>query len=107
MKQFVDQSTATRVEKAKRVLLALANPHDYKYFFGDGFPRHADLQQDAAAALEVLEDLADTSAMLEHQLHIRTFERDGLIKERAEAQVCQDFGRCNCTKGHCAYGRKT
>lgn len=59
MKQFVDQSTATRLEKAKRVLRSLANPHDYKYFFGDGFPRHADLQQDAAAALEVLEELAD------------------------------------------------
>lgn len=57
MKQFTDQSTASRIEKAKRVLRALANPHDYKYFFNDGFPRHADLMQDAAAALEVLEGL--------------------------------------------------
>ena len=57
MKQFTDKSTANRIEKAKRVLRALANPHDYKYFFGDGFPRYADLMQDAAAALEVLEDM--------------------------------------------------
>lgn len=62
MKPFTDQSTANRTEKAKRVLRALANPHDYKYFFGDGFPRQADLMQDAAAALEVLEDL-------EHKAH--------------------------------------
>jgi hypothetical protein len=57
MKPFTDQSTANRTEKAKRVLRALANPHDYKYFFGDGFPRHEALMQDAAAALEVLEDM--------------------------------------------------
>lgn len=57
MKQFTDQSTANRTEKAKRVLRALANPHDYRYFFDDGYPRHANLQQDAAAALEVLEGL--------------------------------------------------
>lgn len=57
MKQFTDQSTATRMEKAKRVLRSLANGHDYRYFHGDGYPRHNDLQQDAAAALEVLEQL--------------------------------------------------
>ncbi len=57
MKEFTDESTATRTEKAKRVLRALANPHDYKYFHGDGFPRQADLMKDAAAALEVLEAL--------------------------------------------------
>lgn len=68
MKQFTDQSTANRTEKAKRMLRALANPHDYMYFFGDGFPRHADLQQDAAAALEVLEGL-------EQQAKLRGAER--------------------------------
>ena len=58
MKQFTDQSSATRVEKAKRLLRSLASPHDYKYFYGDGFCRQEELMQDAAAALEVLEDLA-------------------------------------------------
>lgn len=58
MRQFTDQSRATRVEKAKRVLQSLANGHDYKYFYNDGYPRHAELQQDAAAALEVLNDLS-------------------------------------------------
>ena len=58
MKQFTDQSMATRVEKAKRVLRSLANGHDYKYFYGDGYPRHEELQQDAAAALEVLNELS-------------------------------------------------
>lgn len=33
------------------------DPHDYRYFHGDGSPRHAHLQQDAAAALEVFEEL--------------------------------------------------
>lgn len=58
MRQFTDQSRATRVEKAKRVLQSLANGHDYKYFYNDGYPRHAELQQDAAAALEVLNELS-------------------------------------------------
>ena len=57
MKTFTDRSAATRVEKAKRVLRSLSSPHDYKYFFGDGFPRHAEIQQDASAAIEVLEEL--------------------------------------------------
>lgn len=58
MRQFTDQSRATRVEKAKSVLQSLANGHDYRYFHGDGYPRHNDLQQDAAAALEVLNELS-------------------------------------------------
>jgi len=57
MRKFTDQSAASRVEKAKRVLRSLASGHDYTYFYGDGFPRHAELQQDAAAALEVLEEM--------------------------------------------------
>ena len=57
MRPFIDKSTVTRYEKAKRFLRSLAAPHDYKYFYGDGRCRHADLQQDAAAALEVLESL--------------------------------------------------
>ena len=39
------------------MLHELANPHNYKYFFSDGFPRHAVLQQDSAAALETLDVL--------------------------------------------------
>ncbi|KGT54003.1 hypothetical protein NY96_19675 [Xanthomonas citri pv. fuscans] len=57
MKKFTDESTASRVEKAKRFLKSLANPHDYRYFFGDGYPRHEALQQDAAAALEVFQEM--------------------------------------------------
>lgn len=57
MKLFTDQSKATRVEKAKRVLRSLANGHDYRYFHGDGYPKHEELQQDAAAVLDVLDEL--------------------------------------------------
>ena len=52
MTQFTDRSTATRLEKAKRVLRVLASQHSYKYFY-DG----RELQQDATATLEVLETL--------------------------------------------------
>lgn len=57
LKKFTDQSSATRFEKAKRFLRSLSDPHDYRYFYGDGFPRHAEIQQDAAAALDLLEML--------------------------------------------------
>jgi len=60
MKPFTDKSSASRIEKARRVLRALSNPHDYRYFFGDGYPRHAELLSDAAAALEVLEGMSQS-----------------------------------------------
>jgi hypothetical protein len=65
MKMFTDTSTASRVIKAKRVLQSLAEPHDYTYFFGDGYPRYAELLRDAAAALEVFEDLVKQSELKE------------------------------------------
>lgn len=54
---FTDRSSASRMEKTKRMLRALANPHDYKYFFNDGHCRQTELMNDAKAALEVFEDL--------------------------------------------------
>lgn len=58
---FTDQSTASPTEKARRVPTHLANPKDPRYFFDDGFPR-AELHQDAAAALAVLNSLAKQTA---------------------------------------------
>lgn len=58
MKHFIDQSTASREEKARRFLRSLASAHDYKYFYGDGCVRHAELMNDAAATLEVFESLS-------------------------------------------------
>lgn len=57
MTTFTDQSTATREEKARRFLKHLIDGHDYRYFYGDGFPKHADIANDAKAALEVFENL--------------------------------------------------
>lgn len=57
MTEFNDTSTATRLEKAKRVLRHLADGKDMTYFFDDGYPREKVLQNDARAALEVLEEL--------------------------------------------------
>jgi hypothetical protein len=36
----------------------MANCRSERYFFDDGWPRQADIMQDAAAALEVFETLA-------------------------------------------------
>lgn len=57
MTTFTNLSRLSRLEKAKRVLKSLANGHDYRYFYNDGFPRQEDIMRDAAATLEVLEDL--------------------------------------------------
>ena len=57
MRQFTDQSMASRHEKARRFLKSLASPTDHRYFYGDGYPRQDELMQDAAAALEVFESL--------------------------------------------------
>lgn len=57
MTEFTDTSTATRVEKAKRTLRHLADGKDMTYFFDDGYPREKVLQNDALAALEVLEEM--------------------------------------------------
>lgn len=50
-----DSSTATRVEKARRVLKNLAAPQS-AYFFDDGYPRADKIANDAAAALEVFDE---------------------------------------------------
>lgn len=57
MVDFTDMSTASRLEKAKRVLRHLADKHDMTYFFSDGYPRFGALQNDASAALAVIEEL--------------------------------------------------
>ena len=57
MVDFTDRSTASRLEKAKRVLRHLADKHDMTYFFSDGYPRVGALTNDASAALAVLEEL--------------------------------------------------
>ena len=57
MTEFTDTSTATRVEKAKRTLRHLADGKDMTYFFDDGYPREKVLQNDALAALEVLDEM--------------------------------------------------
>ena len=62
MRPFTDQSTATREEKARRFLKAMADGHNGRYFCNDGWPRQADILQDAAAALEVFETLAKRTA---------------------------------------------
>ena len=59
MKSFNDQSTATNMEKAKRFLKAMSDDEDCEYFYDDGFPRHHNIQNDAAATLEVLESLEE------------------------------------------------
>lgn len=59
MAEFTDQSTATRIEKTKRFLRSLADKKDPRYFFDDGYPRNDNIAQDATAALEVLDELAD------------------------------------------------
>lgn len=50
-----DSSTATRVEKARRVLKNLAAPQS-AYFFDDGYPRADKIANDTAAALEVFDE---------------------------------------------------
>ena len=62
MRKFIEQSKAPRVEKAERFLSSLANGHDYKYFHGDGFPRHEDILNDAAATLEVFKKMREDAA---------------------------------------------
>lgn len=52
---FTDGSTASRVEKARRVLRKLTEPS--AYFHDDGYPRHDRIKNDAAAALEVLDGM--------------------------------------------------
>ena len=54
---FSDASTAARGAKAERVLAALANTQDLRYFHDDGYPRK-ELQSDAAAALAVMQEMA-------------------------------------------------
>jgi hypothetical protein len=67
MRTFTDRSAATREEKARRFLRALANGHTGRYFCNDGWPRQADILQDAAAALEVFESLAKKSTLATNQ----------------------------------------
>lgn len=57
--EFTDDSNVSRIEKAKRVLKSLSSPTNYRYFHDDGYPRHKDILRDAAATLEVLEQLSD------------------------------------------------
>lgn len=52
---FTDGSTASRVEKARRVLRKLTEPS--AYFHDDGYPRHDRIKNDAAAVLEVLDGM--------------------------------------------------
>jgi hypothetical protein len=58
---FTDRSLATPLTKALRMLRALAGERS-RYFFGDGYPRTADLRQDARAALRVFEEFAHERA---------------------------------------------
>lgn len=57
MTEFIDDSTATRFEKAKRFLNNISNSCYSKYFHDDGFPRIQNIQNDAKATLEVFEEL--------------------------------------------------
>ena len=65
--QFTDQSSATRAEKARRFLKALANDKDYRYFHGDGYPKFGDLHNDASAALEVFDEITQQSNTGSHR----------------------------------------
>lgn len=62
MTPFTDDSTATRLEKARRMLRSLADESDFRYFHSDGYPRQQKLMNDAAAALEVFNELAASPA---------------------------------------------
>jgi hypothetical protein len=54
MAKFVDQSTASDIDKAKSFLRSLRDGGDGKYFYPDGFPKDDNISQDAMATLEVL-----------------------------------------------------
>lgn len=51
---FTDDSDASLAEKARRVLQNLATPKS-AYFFDDGYPRAAKIENDAMAALQVFD----------------------------------------------------
>ncbi|WP_208110078.1 hypothetical protein [Methylocaldum gracile] len=57
---FTDTSTASPIEKARRVLTALAQESNPKYYFSDGYPRYEEIHKDAAATLKVLNTLTAT-----------------------------------------------
>jgi hypothetical protein len=53
---FSDRSTASDLEKAKRVLQGLMSGSP-SYFFEDGYPRTADIASDALAVLATIESI--------------------------------------------------
>ncbi len=128
MTDFNDKSTASRVMKAQRMLEKLAHGRDMTYFFDDGYPREDVLQNDARAALEVLNELVHLSCQrppadaqapsevkgLDERALIRAFVEEikegGQLKDHLVAEVKKAGGEplrrqilaaCGCRLSEC------